>query len=173
MSYRITESAKARRIARDFGHISERVRKFGRAEYMYSRCGAKPLSGRETSAHRLLCLSSSIYATMLLTDYGQSSRERDEFYARFCSRNAVWLDYTSQICAEVEETLRALPVCLAPNARKKPVVITILNARDSLHGAAARVAHIQRVQPALQVEEHWTYKGFNDAPMLTVCGTML
>lgn len=163
---KVKGETQRRRRQREFGHPQERIRQYGSSHYQYMRADANTFS-----AHRLLLMCASTFASMLITDYGQTAKERNDFYGRFCARNAVWLDFTSMLCAEVENTLRNLPLCLQSSREfGKPVVVTVLNARDEYHSEEERIARMVAVQPAFEYAEHWTYKGLNDAPMLTVCG---
>jgi hypothetical protein len=155
---------------KEYWPLSDRQLVYGNSSYAYARISANRRTGKQFSSHRLLQIRSSVYASMLVTDYGQRIDQRNAFYRRFCHRNAVWLDYTSPLCGEVEETLRYLPLSLERNAALKPVVITILGARDHFCGSENRIARIQRIQPAIKYASHWTYAGKGSAPMLTICG---
>ena len=118
-------------------------------------------------------LSAEAYMTMMFTDYGATRTEKEDFGKRFYNRDAVWLDFTSFLCRSVEEVIKHLPFCLATTRKEKPVVLTLLNARDSYHGSDSRVARIVELQPAFKYENHWTYTGKNGSSMVTVCGTIV
>lgn len=169
----------------DVHNLQDRHYKFGTATLMYSRvtiheqheknhprwgnCGHKGWR-----SNRFVLISADAYMTMLATDYGASMVQKNDFHSRFYCRNAVWLDFTSQLCAPTEEAIRHMPMCLnALNLLPKPVVITVRNGRDAYRGTKERIARIQEIQPGLQILKHWTYTGKNTSSMLTVCGVIV
>jgi len=152
--------------------LSNRTFRYGRASYTYARTSANFGEGKEVSAHRLLMMRMSTYASMLVTDYGQFPDERRYFHKRFCSRNSAWLDFTGSMSAEIENSLRHLPLCLVNDRQPKPVVVTLFNGHDDYRGPEQRIARLRQVQPLFIPVKHWTYAGKNNSPMLTVCGTI-
>jgi len=159
-------------ISQDQAALSDRSMTFGRGEFVYSRRSARvENSNRGVRANRLLYMKSDTYATMLTTDYGATMQERKAFSDKFYFRNAAWLDFTSQFCESVRTTLANLHFCMAVG-RPKPVVVTMMNARDGVNGVDARISRIMACQPLFRYWDHWTYSGKNGTPMLTVCGSI-
>lgn len=160
---------------RDFAVMSERMRQYGRSSYTYARTTANQSSKKTRSAHRLLLMKMSTFASMLVSDYGQTKQQIVDFHHRFCSRTAAWLDFTGSISKEIENSLRFLPFCLeAPHiSSAKPVVITLFNGHDHFRGVEQRIAHLVQAQPLFKPIKHWTYAGKNGSSMLTVCGEIL
>ena len=124
-------------------------------------------------AHRLAMMDAATFVTMLMTDYGASFDEKSNFFKRFHNRNAMWLDFTSQLCKGTEEVISNLHMAMTASYTDKPVVITLMNARDRLRGADKRVERILQLQPGLSYRNHWTYQGANGTPMLTFCGAII
>lgn len=150
--------------------LTENTLQYGNATMVYSDvrtdAGFHAFTGRE---NRLLLMDAETYATVLFTDYCAPAEKKDLFNALFCRRNAVWLDYTGTLSPNVENTLRHLPFCMVPNKVRKPVVITVMNARDYYHGDQERVDRMMQVQPALEYAKHWTYVGKGGVSMLSAC----
>lgn len=128
--------------------LIEKEMKFGHGEFWYSRvkqrASCKSIVSR---SNRLLLMEAETYASVLFEDYGASVDEREGFIKRFYFRNAIWLDYTAQLHGGMERTLKLLPFCLEPpeySDAKKPVVITLMNARDDHHSDMQRVEQIMR-----------------------------
>lgn len=134
-------------------------------------------SSVEDQFNKLVLLSAETYATMLSTDYGAEYEQKLAFGRHFGHRNAVWLDYTSPVTPSIENTLRWLALCMeAPAHRRgygKPVVVTVLNARDYCHSPEERIERMTLAQPGLQYRSHWTYVGKGGVSMLTACFTLL
>lgn len=160
-------------------HHTRRIEKslpFGKGSITYSRVNKRGTRTRNTRANRLLLMDAETYSGLMFADCGASAAQKLEFADRFYCRNAVWLDFTSQLCTQVESTLSRLPYCLErPDfpPYKKPVVITVMNARDSYHGSLERIARILQIQPQLEYVNHWTYIGKGGVSMLTGCFLMI
>ena len=155
----------------DHGHLQDRVFQFGRGDYFYSKALSRDKARNNTvRSNRILYMKSDAYATMLLTDYSATMQQKQEFNDRFYRRNAAWLDFTSQLCQSVETTIQNALMFMEPTTAPKPLVITIMNARDGITGVESRIARIMKIQPAFVYDSHWTYAGKNGTPMLTVCG---
>jgi len=165
-------------IERESHRLQHRMYAMGSAEFEYSRvsmhlgsngrrCGKKG-----TRSNRLVLMSIDAYMSMLVTDYRATMKEKADFHCRFYARNAVWLDFTSQLCAPVNDAIKNLHYCLYPDGRSKPVVITVRNGRDSFCGAQERVRKIEELQPLFKTSCYWTYTGKGSSSMLTVCGTI-
>ena len=155
--------------------LQDRTIPYGRGNVVYSRIAANgkrngKCGTRSTRSNRLLLMDSATYTSMLVTDYGASMQEKKEFVDKFYRRSAVWLDFTSQLCNGVEQTLRWLPLCLDHYREAVPVVVTVMNARDAYCGAQSRIERICEVQPEFAPIDHWTYVGKGGTSMLTVCG---
>ena len=158
----------------------ERTFEYGRATCLYSRVASHQITRRRTGqkkwvSNKLLLMDSSAFMSMLCTDYGATHNQKIDLNNRFYSRTAVWLDFTSNLCAAVEETIRNILFCLESPSRKhnKPVVITILNGRDNLKGEDQRIERIIKLQPAFEYQDHWAFKGKGGTSMLTMCFTAL
>ena len=157
--------------------LQDRDMQFGNGHYTYSRIAAQRHLFRgtkpSTRSNRLLLMSADTYATMMTTDYGATFEQKQAFRDRFYVRNAVWLDFTSQLGCKNDQAIANLHICMEANVQEKPVVLTVLNGRDAFHGISERIAHIARLQPAFQLRDAWTYVGVNGSSMLTVCGVIL
>lgn len=153
--------------------LSDRQFRFGDGDYIYSRRSNRDNGAhRSVRANRLLYMQADTYMTMLCSDYGATMEQKRMFHSKFYRRNAVWLDFTSQFCKSVQTCLEWLPICLDSGDDPKPIVLTLMNARDGVTGVQNRIDRILACQPALVYAGHWTYSGKNGTPMLTVCGTM-
>lgn len=165
---------KVKSITSDQAELSDRSFQFGHGNYTYSRRSAREDGNRRgTRANRLLYMKADTYMTMLASDYGATMEEKKAFNYKFFSRNAVWLDFTSQFCNSVKTCLEYLPMCIEATTHEKPVVLTVMNARDSVSGVGNRIERILAVQPAFLYKDHWTYAGKNGTPMLTICGAII
>jgi hypothetical protein len=146
---------------------------YGKGQIIYSRVKARSSGGGIcTRSNRLVLMDAEVYTSLFFEDYNAPMKDREEVWKRFYNRNAVWLDYTSQLHDSIERTLKRLPFVLEPPSAcdyQKPVVITVLNARDQFHSAEQRVQRMIEVQPALQPVKHWTYVGKGGVSMLTAC----
>lgn len=159
--------------SKSHAQLSDRQFRFGRGDYIYSRRSSRDSGGPSVRANRLLYMKADDYMTLLHSNLGATMEEKKSFNTKFYSRTAVWLDFTSQFCKSVQTCLEYLPFCLESNGEAKPVVITMMNARDNVTGVEARLERIQACQPAFQYERHWTYTGKNGTSMLTVCGSIV
>jgi hypothetical protein len=168
--------------ANDFTGLEDREITYGRARISYSRVTASRRTkitkggkvkheGRLLSrSNRLLLCDMSAYLTMLVTDYGATMDEKKQFHAKFCKRNAAWLDFCGPLCASTEEAISSMHFALSTSQRVIPVAITLMNCRDAYRSAEQRVARITKIQPGFRPVEHWTYVGGGGVSMLTVCG---
>lgn len=118
---------------------------------------------------RLIHIDSAQYCEVVTTDYGADYNHKKRWNSFCCRNNAVWLDFTSQISNPVTRTLKSLIWTLTPNARI-PIAVTVLAARDGIRGDGKRVSVISESLSNFEYKNHWTYIGFNHAPMLTVTG---
>lgn len=157
-------------LSRDQAALSDRQFSFGRADYVYSRVSATAESKSRTNrANRLLMMKAEVYMTMLCSDFGADFKDKKAFNEKFYRRNAIWLDFTSQFCKGIKVCLENLHFCLSPSGKEKPVVLTMMNARDGVSGVERRIRRVLDCQPNLNLAEHWTYIGKNGTPMLTMC----
>jgi hypothetical protein len=151
--------------------VSDRTLDFGTGSYTYSRASSRSNSNsRRVRSNRLLLMKSDTFTSMLTTNYGASAEHKKIFHDKFYCRNAAWLDFTSQFCNSVEETLQNLLFAMDSEKESKPVVVTLMNARDGMKGEEARISRICEAQPAFVPERYWTYSGKGGTSMLTVCG---
>jgi hypothetical protein len=168
---KLTKQSSRYWIGSDYNYLlNDRELTYGSGQIIYTRGRASRHLGNCTDrSHRFLLMDTATYASMLATDYGATLQEKQGFNIRFNLRNAVWLDYTSPLCHSVEETLKNLLFCLEPSGYKKPIIVTVLNARDGFHGDEQRVGRLLKLQPALEYVKHWTYTGKGGVSMLTAC----
>jgi hypothetical protein len=160
------------RKARD---VQDRLMAYGNSTIAYSRVPAHRTHSKNPGpvwgANRLALMSAETYATVMTTDYRASMEQRKKFFTHFYMRNAAWLDFTGPLTAGLESVLTHAPLFMTPG-QPNPFVLTVLNCRDRFRGAEARIARMQEVQPAYQIDKHWTYEGKGGVSMLTVCGRM-
>lgn len=162
-----------------YSRLIQKTMPYGRSTIEYSRVKRSNTRGRYNKeneniktairSNRLLLMDAETYTSLLFEDHGAPKKHIRDWVVRFCQRDAVWLDYTCQICPTVERTLAKLPAALAPEARQKPIVITVMNGRDGLSGVEARISRLMSAQPALIYQKHWTYIGKGGVSMLNAC----
>lgn len=162
-------------LTEDQAALSDRQFRFGDGDYIYSRCSSREEgSKRSVRANRLLYMKADTYMSIFASDYRATMKEKIAFNSKFYQRNAVWLDFTSQFCKSVQTCLEWLPLCLeSRSGDPKPVVLTIMNARDGVTGVENRIDRILTCQSAFSYVDHWTYAGKNGTPMLSLCGTII
>ncbi len=156
--------------------LQDRTIHYGNATIYYSRISRYLRTNKKhkkARSNRILLMDSATFMSMLVTDFGATMDERLDFRDRFYLRNAVWLDFTSNLCKSVERTLENLLFCLTPKRDKKPVVVTILNGRDSCKSVDARISRMMDIQPALEYQDHQVIRGKGGCSMLTTCFTAI
>lgn len=161
--------------------VQDREMRYGGSKYTYARATVNAqwdnkakrlcMAPKGYRSHRLLKMDAETFMTILVTDYGQTTAERNDFYGRFGSRTAVWLDYTGPLTPSVERTLAHLPLMIESHTSyAKPVVLTLLAARDRFRGIAERIRALTEVCPSYCIRDWGTYIGKGNQPMLTVYG---
>lgn len=134
-------------------------------------CASIPYSNT-TRKSKLLNIKSSAFCSILIDRYGATTEQLLAWQKEFCWNSAAWFDFTCQLCIESERTIKHSALVVA-NDKKVPVVYTVMNARDSYRGVAARVARIVELAGRdFEPVYNWTYQGMGGTPMLTVCGVM-
>ena len=169
--------------------LSERRYNYGSAEFSYYRVGThhRPKEiyartpkkyrncnggNRSSRANRYLLMNTQTYASMFMEDFGASMGDKNKFRERFYLRNCVWLDFTSPLCASVNETLKNLSLVMHACIDDKPVAITIMNCRDGYSSPEARIEAVCALNKDFTYAKHWTYIGKGNTSMLTICGTI-
>lgn len=175
----IPRNALAYEFERDA--VQDRDLTFGRSSIHYSRIsnGFKT-KGEHTSAitkanrrcNRLVLMDVHDFLRMLVEDHDATYEEKKKFVYRFYHKHAVWLDFTGPLTERVLNTVSNINLCLYPSIRLKPIVITVLNGRDTFKSKVDRIAAIQAALPGLTIKHAWTYRGAGGCSMLTVCGEM-
>ena len=107
------------------------------------------------------------------TDRGDS--KSNERFARVYKRNtAIWLDFTSPMCAEVQRCLTHVGGFCHAEKLSVPIAITMMAARDENGSDETRVPDVckllnQNKWRQFSLTDSWKYN-HHGIPMLTVCG---
>ncbi len=105
---------------------------------------------------------------------GTNKDKRYRFNKKYRRNTAVWLDFTSQICTEIDRTMGRLGYWLALRD-EVPVCISFLAARDNMNSDDQRVESITKAlnrdgkYRTFQLRDSWRHQSA-ESPFLTVAG---
>lgn len=138
-----------------------------------NKCGQ--FAGYETNRARIVFGHASGFMGLTATEmFGRGCKgTRKAFSAQYRTSNAVWLDFTSQLCTEIEGACRRLHAFLDADVESVPVCISFMAARDDFQHDKDRVSQLlnwlnsARKYRIFKLSERWAHQSA-ETPFITV-----